>query len=73
MNILLFNTTVHPDPALVVYTLVAAAGVCAAIATAAKGRWWWFLIGLLTGGITFFLSAFLPAVPDSVWGRRRRS
>ncbi len=73
MNILLFNIVVRPDPVIVVYVLVMAAGVCAGIATAAKGRWGWFLVGLLTSGITFFFSAFLPAAPSSIWGRHRGS
>lgn len=38
--------------------------------TAAKGRWGWVVVGLLTWGVIWLGTAFLIATPDSVWGRR---
>jgi len=67
--------TVGPSPALVVFSIVMAAAFCAGIITAVKGRWLWLIAGLLTSGLAFFYSAFLPPAPDSLWARgttRRR-
>jgi hypothetical protein len=38
--------------------------------TAAKGRWGWVVIELLTWGVIWLGTAFLIATTDSVWGRR---
>lgn len=38
--------------------------------TAAKGLWRWLLIGLLTGGMLWFVTAFFKADPTSLWVRR---
>lgn len=40
--------------------------------TAAKGRWGWVLLGLLTGGFLWLLTAFLAPSADSFWARRVR-
>ena len=64
------STNVGPNLGLVVWTIVAASVVVAGGVTAAKGRWGWLLVGLLTGGLAWLYSATLPAVPGSVWGRR---
>lgn len=63
------NFTVTPSLALVFWTLVAACCVGAGCVTAAKGRWGWLLVGLVTGGLAWLLSAFLIAAPDSFWAR----
>jgi hypothetical protein len=37
--------------------------------TALKGRWGWFCLGMLTGGLAWPLTALLIGKPDSPWGR----
>ena len=37
--------------------------------TAAKGRPGWVLVGLLTGGLPWVVTAFLAAAPGSLWTR----
>jgi hypothetical protein len=37
--------------------------------TAAKGRWGWLCLGLLTGGLAWPLTALLIARPGSVWAQ----
>ena len=61
--------TVGPDLGLILFTVAVLLMVPAALVTIAKGRHGWFLAGLLLG-VTFFYSAFLPAVPGSLWARR---
>ena len=61
---------VSPGPALFA---VLALMVCIPVAggvTAAKGRWGWCLIGLLTGGLVWLVTAFLEPSPGSYWSRR---
>jgi hypothetical protein len=44
--------------------------VCGTI-TATKGRWGWVVIGLLTSGLAWLITApLLIARPDSLWARR---
>ncbi len=64
------NTSVGPSVGLVVWTIVAASLVTAGGVTAAKGRWGWLLVGLLTGGLVWLYSVTLPAAPGSLWERR---
>jgi hypothetical protein len=45
---------------------------CGAI-TAAKGRWGWLAVGLLTSGLIWPLTALMAAAPGSAWERLRRS
>lgn len=40
--------------------------------TAAKGHSGWLLLGLLTGGLLWFVTAFFKADPASLWARRFR-
>ena len=62
---------VSPSPWLILFTLLFAGMlVCAGVA-AAKGRWGWFVAGLLLGGLPWLAAPFLTAMPDSAWGRRR--
>lgn len=63
------NVTVTPSLALVFWTIAAACCVGAGCITAAKGRWGWLLVGLVTGGLAWLFSAFLIAAPDSLWAR----
>ena len=60
--------TVAPNASLVAFTVIAALACCAGVVTGLKGRWVWLIVGMFTG-LTFFYSAFLPAMPDSVWAR----
>jgi hypothetical protein len=62
------------DGAILEWLIVAGAPLvlllCAVI-TAAKGRWGWFLGGLLTAGVAWLAAApLLIARPDSLWARR---
>lgn len=62
-------TIVGPSLGLVVWTvLVVLVLVCGAI-TAAKGRWGWVGLGLLTGGLLWVVTAFLQPSRDSLWLR----
>lgn len=63
--------TVAPSAFLVVWTLLALSVLAAAVVTALKGRWGWLAVGWLTVGVVWLYSAFLPALPGSVWARRR--
>jgi hypothetical protein len=60
---------VSPAPGLVFWSLLMALLLVAGAITAAKGRWGWILIGLLTGGLPWLVTAFLAADPDSLWRR----
>lgn len=63
------ETIVAPSLGLVVWTaLVVLLLVCGAI-TAAKGRWGWVGVGLLTGGLPWVVTAFLKPSRDSLWAR----
>jgi hypothetical protein len=64
------STTVGPSPALVIFTIVIVMAICAGVVTAMKGLWIWLIAGLLTTGLAFFYSAFLPPKPGSLWARR---
>lgn len=65
------ETIVAPSFGLVVWTaLVVLLLVCGAI-TAAKGRWGWVGVGLLTGGLPWVVTAFLKPSRDSLWARIR--
>jgi hypothetical protein len=63
---------IQPNPALIIWTLVIVAAIVMGGVTAAKGRWGWFVIGLLTGGLVWLVSGFLEATPGSLWARRIR-
>jgi len=63
--------TTAPGPGLLLWTTLVVALFAAAVVTALKGRWGWFLVGLLTSGLAFPIGAALPACPGSVWARRR--
>lgn len=65
----LVTTAVAPTAGLIVWTGLVALAVAAGIITAAKGRAGWVAIGLLTGGLVWLVTAFLPALPGSLWQR----
>lgn len=68
--------TAGPSALLILYTLLTTAVLCAGLMTAAKGRWGWLLLGLVTVGVVWLYSASLPASPGSLWqraGSRRRA
>jgi hypothetical protein len=67
------NFLIAPNARLLIWTLIAGLGLLAGGATLAKGRAGWFVVGLLTGGIAWFFTAFLPAAPGSLWARLRGS
>jgi hypothetical protein len=68
----LAGTVVGPSPGLIAWTIVMGLVLVAGAATAAKGRWGWVLIGLLTGGLLWLVSAFLTPAADSIWARKAR-
>lgn len=61
---------VAPAPGLILWTVLIGSLLIAGGVTAAKGHWGWVLVGLLTGGLPWFVTALLPAAPDSMWTRR---
>lgn len=58
------------EAGLVIYTILLAVAACLGLVTALKGLWLWVIAGLLTTGLAFLISAFLPAKPGSLWARR---
>lgn len=52
---------------------VLALAFASAVIAAAKGRWGWVLVGLLTGGLGWFVGAWLRPVPGSAWTRLLRN
>jgi hypothetical protein len=38
--------------------------------TASKSRWGWFALGLLSGGLLWFIGAFAEPARGSLWARR---
>jgi len=61
---------VSPSPGLIAWTILLVLVLVAGAVTAAKGRWGWVLIGLLTGGLVWPVTAFLAPAPGSLWLRR---
>jgi bacteriorhodopsin len=54
------------------FVLLAALGAACLIGgmvTALKSRWGWFILGLVTAGLIWPLTALLIAQPDSPWAR----
>ncbi len=63
---------VAPNGLLLVYTLLVLTGVLGSAVTAAKGRWGWLLLDLLTLGLAGNVTGFLAPAPQSFWVRHRR-
>jgi hypothetical protein len=61
---------VSPSPGLIAWTILMALMLIAGVVTATKGRWGWVLIGLLTGGLLWLITAFIAPSPGSLWARR---
>lgn len=64
------DLVVAPAPGLILWTVLVGLLLIAGGVTAAKGRWGWILVGLLTGGLPWCATAFLAAAPGSMWTRR---
>ncbi len=62
------STIISPNAGLVAYSLLACVALVCAVITAAKGRWGWFALGLLTG-LLWIGGALQPAIPGSLWTR----
>lgn len=60
---------VAPAPGLIAWTVLIGLLLIAGAVTAAKGRPGWVLVGLLTGGLPWVVTAFLAAAPGSLWTR----
>jgi hypothetical protein len=63
------DVVVSPSAGLVAWTVLIGLVLVAGAVTAAKGRWGWVAIGLLTGGVPWLVTAFSRANPDSLWAR----
>jgi len=61
-----------PNTAPVLYTVLVLTGIVGSVITAAKGRWGWLVIDMITLGLAGNLTASLRATPRSVWARRLR-
>jgi hypothetical protein len=66
----LADTLIYPSPGLIAWTVVMGLVLVAGAVTAAKGRWGWVLVGLLTGGLAWLVTAFLAPSADSFWAHR---
>lgn len=53
----------------ILLTAFGAACVIGGMVTALKSRWGWFLLGLLTAGLIWPVTALMIAKPDSPWAR----
>jgi len=69
------NLVVGANAALIIFTVFACIGLPCGAITAAKGRWGWFVLGVLTSGLLWIVGAMQPPRPGSPWHRRaeRRS
>jgi hypothetical protein len=63
---------VEPDRGLIIWTVYAVLAVCVSAVTLAKGRFGWFLLGLASAGLGWFVGAALGPTESSVWTRLRR-
>jgi hypothetical protein len=61
---------VDPSWPLVAWTLLALVSVGAGVGVALKGRWGWFVAGLVVP-LVWLHAATLPPAAGSVWARRR--
>jgi hypothetical protein len=61
---------ITPDAGLLLWMLLIPLIVIGGVVTAAKGRFGWLALGLLTGGLIWPLTGLLIATPDSLWARR---
>jgi len=62
---------VGASPWLIAWAVLLVLALACGVVTAAKGRWGWVAIGLVTVGFLWLGTAFLPARPGSWWARRR--
>ncbi len=71
MNAIASSSTylIAPNIGLIVWTIIVLCAFVMGAATLAKGRWGWFVIGLLTGGLAWLVSGFLEPTPGSLWSR----
>ncbi len=53
----------------ILLTAFGAACIIGGMVTALKGRWGWFLLGLVTAGALWPVTALLVAQPESPWAR----
>jgi len=60
---------VSPSLGLILWTLLIGLAFIGGCVTAAKGQWGWLLVGLLTGGLPLLVTAFVSALPGSLWAR----
>jgi len=56
---------------LVVFTVLVCVALPCGIVTALKGRWGWFVLGLMTAGLLWIVGALQPPAPASLWQRWR--
>jgi hypothetical protein len=63
---------VQPGIGLLVWTALGFVALPCAAITAAKGRWGWLLVGVVTL-IGFIVGAAQPALEGSLWSRFRES
>lgn len=61
---------VTPGPASVYSALILLGVIIGGGVTMAKGRWGWLVVGLLTFGLIWLVSALLPPRAGSLWERR---
>jgi hypothetical protein len=63
---------VEPGSGLIVAEVLIALALIAGFVTALKGRWGWFLLGLATLSLLWFVGAFFSPADGSIWVRARR-
>jgi hypothetical protein len=57
---------------LIIWSILAPLALLAGVVTALKGRWGWFLLGLVTFSLLWFVGAFVSPADGSIWARARR-
>ncbi|MGI8803238.1 MAG: hypothetical protein ACR2KV_13895 [Solirubrobacteraceae bacterium] len=63
---------VSPNLGVILWTVMVGLALIAGCVTAANGRWGRLVVGLLTGGLLWLVTAFFPALPGSAWSRFAR-
>jgi hypothetical protein len=58
---------VEPGTGLIVWAVLSVLGLITGTVTAAKGRWGWFILGLATFSLLWYVGAVLAPKDNSVW------
>jgi hypothetical protein len=63
------NFVVGANLTVIVFSVLVCIAAPCGIVTAAKGRWGWLALGVLTSGLLWIVGALQPPRPGSLWRR----